>query len=97
MLGEHHFALLANDSRLSDEIRDVVEKASGEPLLTCALAVANDLLTYDTDGLLLLAAKDAADAEQIRYIVQEISLRQSAAHGRVNHPGRIGRRFASGR
>jgi two-component system, NtrC family, response regulator HydG len=76
MPGEHHFALLANDSRLSDEIRAVAEKASGEPLLTCALAGANDLLTYDTDGLLLLAAKDAADAEQIRYIVQEISLRQ---------------------
>jgi DNA-binding NtrC family response regulator len=38
--------------------------------------MASSLLSDDTDGLLLLAANQATDAEQIRCVVQEISLRE---------------------
>jgi two-component system response regulator HydG len=72
----YHFALLADDQRLANEIIALVENTSGESLFTGKLGAATELLGHDTDGLLLLAANKSEHADQIRCIVQEISLRQ---------------------
>jgi DNA-binding NtrC family response regulator len=69
-------ALGVNDSYLANAIQDYLKENLGQPAFRCPIAGIRDLLGPDTDGLLLLAANQPADGEELLRLVQEIRLKQ---------------------
>jgi two-component system response regulator HydG len=64
----------ANDDRLGTAIQANLQKTLGEPAFTCRLDLLRDRLGQAAGGLVLLAAKEPADVDLIRCLVQEICL-----------------------
>jgi DNA-binding NtrC family response regulator len=69
-------ALVADDPRLAGAIQAHLKKALGQCLFHCKFEAIRQHLGADTDGLLLLAAASAAEAEQVLGLVQEIYLQK---------------------
>jgi DNA-binding NtrC family response regulator len=69
-------ALVADDPRLAGAIQTHLKKALGQCVFHCKFEAIRQHLGADTDGLLLLAASSATEAEQILALVQEIYLQK---------------------
>jgi DNA-binding NtrC family response regulator len=73
MLGSR-LALVSNDQRLAEAIQAHLQKTLGQTPFTCAIEEIRSCLAPDTDGLLLLATDQAADAEKILRLVHEMCI-----------------------
>jgi DNA-binding NtrC family response regulator len=69
-------ALVADDQRLANVIQAHLKKSLGQSAFLCKFEAIREHLRQDTDGLLVLAAASAADAEQVLRLVQEIYLQK---------------------
>jgi len=69
-------ALVADEQRLASTIQSQLRKVLGQAALQCTFTSIRNYLGRDTDGVLLLAANSAADAEQVQRLVQEIYLQK---------------------
>jgi transcriptional regulator with PAS, ATPase and Fis domain len=72
-------ALVAEDQRFATLIQAHLKKTLGQSAFLCKYEAIRDYLRHDSDGLVLLAATSAADAEQILRLVQEIYLQKLPA------------------
>jgi two-component system, NtrC family, response regulator HydG len=69
-------ALVADDQRLAESIQDHLRKHVGHAAFFCPFERIGEHLGRDTDGLLLLAASNPADGEQVFRLVQDICLQK---------------------
>jgi DNA-binding NtrC family response regulator len=68
--------LVAEDQRVAAAIQEHLHRNLGQTPFVCTFDSVRNHLGPDTDGLLLLAAVNSANAEQIVRLVQEVYLRQ---------------------
>jgi len=69
-------ALVAADQRLAEAIQAHLRSHLGQPAFSCAFEEIGEHLGRDTDGLLLLAAANPVDAEQVFRLVQDLCLQK---------------------
>jgi two-component system, NtrC family, response regulator HydG len=69
-------ALVADDQRFASTIQVQLRKALGQAALSSSYGTIRNYLGRETDGVLLLTANSAAEAEQALRLVQEIYLQK---------------------
>ena len=67
-------ALVAGDAPLARQVQDHLWQAVGFGAHECSFETVRDLLTRDTDGLLLIGVAAPGDTAKTRHLVQDISL-----------------------
>jgi DNA-binding NtrC family response regulator len=69
-------ALGVNDPYLAHAIQHYLKDNLGQTAFSCSIPSIRDLLGPDTDGLLLLATNQPADADELARLAREIRLKQ---------------------
>src|SRR4051812_2748868 len=72
----NRLALVADDERLGSALQTYLAKHLGQAIFQCKFDAIRQHLGRDTDGFLLLAVAQPAEAEQVRRLVQEICLQK---------------------
>jgi len=69
-------ALVADDQRLANSIQTVLKRAVGQPAFHCKFDAIRNHIGRDTDGVLILALTDTAEAEPLLRLFQEVALQK---------------------
>jgi two-component system response regulator HydG len=69
-------ALVAEDRSLAESIQAHLRKLLGQPAFQCAFETVREHLSRDTDGLVMIAVRSAADCKAACWLVQDICLQK---------------------